>query len=306
VEEVGPELLRSVSRVLKIDATAASVLTALEAASVPAILLKGSTLDFLHAGRRPRSYVDVDVLVPFDRVSDAESVLAGLGYRNALEGFRPDEGSDHGEHWIRPGAPAVDLHHKLGGSTAPSPVVWEVLSRRTRPHQVAGTDVSALDEAGCALHVALHSATPGNSAVDLDRAVAVLPEETWRDAIDLAAAIGADDAFRAGLRATASGAQCAERLGVPEPDRLAWRLERFAPTGSRSLAQILELPGFGARVRAAARKIHPSAAQMRFDSSLARRGRWGLLLARAIRPFLLVARLAPAVRALWSARRRRR
>ena len=290
---------------LKVDAAAASVLRALADASIPAILLKGSTLDFLHAGERPRSYVDVDVLVPPDRLPDAEALLTELGYRNALAGFRTDEGSDHGEHWVRPDAPAVDLHHKLGGATAPSSVVWQVLSARTRPHRVAGAPVLALDEAACALHVAMHSATPGNSAIDLDRAVATLSEATWRDAVELASAIGADDAFRAGMRATEQGTACAERLGIPEPQRLAWRLERYAPTGSRSLAEILELPGWGARARAVARKIHPSAAQMRFDSALARRGPLGLLLARAFRPFLVARRLGPALRAIRSARRRR-
>src|SRR5688572_15242089 len=63
---------------MRVDATAARTLGALKEAGVPAVLLKGSTLGDLYDDRSPRSYIDVDVLVPYARLADAEAALGRL------------------------------------------------------------------------------------------------------------------------------------------------------------------------------------------------------------------------------------
>lgn len=294
--------LGRVSQALKVDHSAAHVVQSLSGAAVPTILLKGSTLDFLHVGRDPRWYVDVDVLVPVDQLERAETTLRSLGYRHLLEGSRPMEGPPHARTWIRDGTPSVDLHYTLFGVAEHPTKVWRTLSSHVRPHVVAGITTRALDRPGCAMHVALHTAVAGTPLTDLERAVEVLDHETWREAEAIAASIGGLEPFRAGLYSVAAGAALARTLDIPAPSTARWAMSRDRPRGTDVLIDLTD-GSLVSRLRRVATVLFPSDAVLKLASPLARRGRLGTVLARLARPFLLLRRLPAAVR---SASRRRR
>jgi hypothetical protein len=76
--------LANAARSLFIRAATGRVIDALAAADVPALLLKGAALiATVYADPAQREMLDIDVLVPGDRIAAATSALAELGYRPA-------------------------------------------------------------------------------------------------------------------------------------------------------------------------------------------------------------------------------
>jgi hypothetical protein len=74
--------LANAARSLFMRSATARVLEALEAAAIPAMLLKGTALvATVYDDAAQREMLDIDVLVPADRVPAAATALAELGYR---------------------------------------------------------------------------------------------------------------------------------------------------------------------------------------------------------------------------------
>src|SRR5439155_683274 len=78
-----------------------------------------------------------------------------------------------------------------------------------------------------ALHAAQHGAFRPHALEDLRRGIRIVDEPCWRAAAELAAALGAQDAFAAGLRAVPEGVELAARL-QPPPARLTTVVELLA------------------------------------------------------------------------------
>jgi hypothetical protein len=185
---------------------------------------------------------------------------------------------------------------------------WAVLSTRTEPAMVLNSTVEALDSAGRALVVALHAAQHGprweKPLRDLERAVDVLPIETWIAAVDLAAQLDATESLSAGLRLVDAGAFLAERLGLRPPASVEVRLlASTAPSEAVSVDWVAHLPGWRAKAAFLLGKAFPPVAFLREWSPWARRGRSGIVVAYASRLLYLVSASVPAARAWRRARR---
>lgn len=310
MSRVPTELLRAAAQGLVVDRRAADVLAALDQADVPALLLKGASVAALLHGRdEPRTYSDVDVLVPPARVADAGRVLASLGYRPVASAVsvgrhRPT----HATEWERPGDVSVDLHGRLSGIEADPAAAWELLAARARPLRLGEAEVPALDPVAVGLLVALHPAHHGpshaRSLADLDRALDRLTGEDWDAVAGLARELDADAALGAGLRLRPAGAALAARLGLPERAPLDVALRASgAPPLALGLDWLARTPGLRAKVALVARTALPAPGALRIWRPLARRGPAGLGLAYASHPLWLARHAVPSLLALRRARR---
>jgi Uncharacterised nucleotidyltransferase/Transglutaminase-like superfamily len=302
----------AVARALAADALAAEVVPALASAGVRPILLKGASFAAaLYEPNEPRGYLDCDLLVAPADVPAAERVLEELGFERPHPGLLLADVA-HGLHWKRAGeASFVDLHWELEGVEAPPEAAFAALARRTQPSVVGGVEVDALAPSGIALVAGLHAAQHGSAKPqalrDLERALARLGEATWVDAARLARDVGATAAFAVGLRTVPEGEALARRLGLPHDAPLRVVAQACdAPPTTRGWYLASRLEGT-ARLRFLLRKLFPHPAFMRSWSSLARRGRTGLVAAYAWRPLWLLPRAARGLTAfarLAAARRR--
>jgi hypothetical protein len=140
-------------------ATAAEVLGTLDAAGIPAMVIKGVplALDYYAApGLRPMS--DADILVTSDHAARALAALEASGWR-AATGFAPRRRRhlllSHAIEFSKgPGAEA-DLHWQPVHETL-SPGAERQLWRRAVPVQVSGVPATMPDPSAMLMHVLLH------------------------------------------------------------------------------------------------------------------------------------------------------
>ncbi|SCG58074.1 lasso peptide biosynthesis B2 protein [Micromonospora humi] len=293
------------ARCLALDATAVAVCAALADQGIPALLLKGPGLAHRLGLWGRRVYSDIDLLVAPGAFHPAQRVLAGLGWHSPL----PDDPAAYERPWHLPGPVAltVDLHrgfHGVGDREA----LWAELHASAEPFALAGGTVLVPGATATALLVALHAAVPGSSAgprADLARALEVFPAPVWRAAADLAERIDATLLFAVGLRADPAGAERATALDLDRPaSSTLWLRARRGSSVALGLARLAELPTVRARLGYLARRLYPTAAEMRYTVPLARRGWHGLLLARVLRFGRHVGRVPRAVPELRRAGRR--
>jgi hypothetical protein len=293
-----------------VDAAAAEAVAALEGAGVTSILLKGASFDrWLYESDEPRSYRDVDLLVSDADHSRAEQVLSGLGYFLEPQA-RAGRHIEHSKAWIRTSDHMhVDLHRSLIGIDAEAVDPWEVLSGETEATDVGGHEVRILAEPARAMHVALHAAAhgreEGKTLMELDRALARVPDETWRSATAIARRLQAEETFAIGLRLRPAGAALADRLELTSERTVEASLFARSVKSQSAffLDQLSRAPGPTAKLRLVVRRIVPEPDYLRAWHPLARRGPGGLALAYVWHQFILLWRLGPAVWAWWGARR---
>jgi hypothetical protein len=296
-------------RTLRVKATAGEVLRALADAGCRSILLKGATLeDDLYRDGSPREYSDTDLLVAPNDLGRAGELLSTLDFELRLDHRdHPTITEPHAQEWLRPrDGQVVDLHWRVPGVELEPARAWPVLADRAEPIVLAGATGERLDRVATALLVALHVAHHGSHhrpLRDLERALVRFTAETWREAARLAAELHAGEALVAGLRVAPEGARLADELA---PDVVMSTRRRLmiadAPPGSLGVLRILEAPTLRARSRALRYELFPAPAMMRKNSSLARRGRVGMVLAYPAHMLVRAWRLPRAIRALRAAR----
>ena len=173
---------------------------------------------------------------------------------------------------------------------------------------VGGRTVTVLDPAARTLHLALHVAQNGPADVkavdDLQRGLAQLPDQLWREAADIGESIGAQDAMAAGLRAVEAGRAVADRLGLRPPHDVELVLRSWsAPPEALQIQRFIEARTVGRRLRFVGRKLWPTTAYMLGRNTDARAGALPLLRARIRRLRGLPGKLTIAVRT-WNRARR--
>jgi hypothetical protein len=155
--------LSSSARSLFIADAQRRVVDALLAGDVPPLLLKGAALvETVYPDPAQREMLDLDILVPSERVADATRALAPLGYRPLTESGTPGLASTqleldahHGpalvgeEHLV-----AVELHHHLTipgeGHRFEIDQIWDRAHASSRgPHLLPSSE-------DLLLHVSLH------------------------------------------------------------------------------------------------------------------------------------------------------
>ena len=298
---------RVVAQGLRIERASADAIQALTTAGIRSILLKGPLQQWwLEPGGPARASVDVDVLVSREDVAEAESALSAIGYSRAL--ILPDEaGREHGSVWAARGRVPIELHWSLVGVDEGK--VWDVFSLETETASVSGEPVEIPNEAARCAIVALHAAQHGVGlhAIfgDLERALVVADEATWRRAADLAVSAGGWTAFAGALSLSSSGRRLLANFGDPLPalsERQALSLLTPAPT-SRGFYFLAGRPGVRAKGVFVLSKLAPPPDFMRLRYPVARRGRSGLALAYAYRPLWLARWALPGLRTWRSAQR---
>jgi hypothetical protein len=270
---------------LRLDLIAAEVVTELDAADVPSILLKGPAVARWLYPDGGRTYGDVDLLVePCNRPA-AEAVLTRLGFSDAKAGESPLEVSDRSRSWVRGDHDTIDLHVALEGAEKRVERAWGALLENTEQQRIGGRDISVLNPAGRALHLALHACQHGQHEPqplqDLERALAQVSPEVWTEAYELAERLRAVDAFGAGLRLVPGGDDVADSLGVPVDARpgVVLRAQGGGHAPGMNIDRMVRARGLRTKVATALRWTFPSPAKMRRLFPLARRGRAGLALA---------------------------
>lgn len=190
----------------------AEVVRALDAASVPALVLKGAHLAFAYyeePGLRPMS--DLDVLVPAADASRAERVLMDAGYASWMGPAVDYERHHHLRPLHRPGSVQVELHRALLPPVAGAPIIEAGIWRRARRARLGAVEAlvpSAEDllEYLC-LHLALGHAfnAPLLTLCDLDVALRRLGAALrWERLTAHAAAHGSGPPVYVALRLAAS------------------------------------------------------------------------------------------------------
>jgi len=240
---------------LAVDAQTCRVITALRAAHVEPILLKGPSIEhWLYRDGADRPYHDTDLLVDDRRLPEVGRVLATLGYS---ERPRPPGKLPASTEWVRRGGgDEVDLHTRMWG-WGESRTVWEALQSHCQSMRVATIDVRVMDDVAKAVHVVTHALQPSpehgreKTYTDLQRALDQLPDEAWAQAAELAVRAGAADTFVVGLHLKPSGQELCARLGLTVPTELNSEI-RFAlagtsGTGVQGLEQFVRARGFRAR-----------------------------------------------------------
>ena len=301
--------LASVARSLLLDRAAAKAVVHLRNGGVPSILLKGAAIaEWLYKDGTLRPYRDIDLLVSPTEFARAQSLLSEIGYVPRLIGADPSELGPREVDLVGPSNVLIDLHHGLIGAGASTQTAWDVLFDRTVTMRVGGSsDVRVLDVPARAMHLALHAAQNGpvdlKAVADLERGLALLERKDWEEASRVADEIGAHEAFAAGLRLVPGGRVLADDLALTSRMSVELVLRTRSETQDAIFFERLaETAGLRPRLVLVARKMFPTAATLRLNSPMARRGRVGLLCAWAVHPLSLAGRLGPALIAWFRAR----
>jgi len=295
---------------LEVDRVSAEVIGALRARGVECVLLKGPAVaTWLYGDGSPRPYVDTDILVAPDRLTEARRTLANLGFVTYLDDSDTPGWRQAAHHYKRAGDRAnVDLHRTLIGVGVGDDEVWSTLAADTEPLSVGGTEarIPALPARTLhlALHAAQHGARPGKHREDLARGLELIDPDVWRSARGLAERLGALEAFAAGLRSIEAGERLADELALPDAGSVETVLLAGRPVaGALGWNDLANTSGFFPRFRIIVRKAIPTRRFMRAWSPLARRGPLGMAAAYIVRPVWLVGRMVPGYLAWRRARR---
>lgn len=279
---------------LAADGQAARAVGMLEAAGIPALVLKGASLAEWLYGKEIRSYSDADVMVSPDSFEAAEVALERGGYSRKVDDL-------HASAWLREGDPiAIDLHRRLWVVGSSPRFVWRLLWGRSVVQEIGGRRCRVLDPVARALVVALHQAhhhalgqDTTRTAADLRRLLDQLSTDDWRAVADLTSDLRATLNLAAGLRSVDDprAAAIADELRLPDA-RLVERAtqpDAIVPLIG-AMANIRFARGPRRKLRALRQEIVPPADELRDKSRLARRGRGGLAVAYVLAPFWSLAR----------------
>jgi Uncharacterised nucleotidyltransferase len=311
-----------IARTLLLDAAAAEAIEALHAEGIRAVLLKGPvTAQWLYSDQAPRSYTDVDLLVPPHEFPRAVETLEEIGYRNYAEARDTFEGAhavplrleepSGADGSQLPAGLSIDLHWSFDGIGTADEAFWNVIAGDAERMLVSGREVEVPSEPARALLLALHAGTFADSfrqpLADLDLALQRLPDDTWRAALRLAERLDAVPRFTAGLGTRPLGAKLIDRLDLKGAVdvRAGLHTAGAPPAVADGLVRLRATRGIAPRARLLARALTPPAAALRLaHPRLARLGTFGLTLAYLYRPLWLIAKLPAALRAYVQARRR--
>ncbi len=251
------------AQTLAVDAVTMQVVKALREGGVDPILLKGpSFASWLYGNRMPRPYIDTDLLIDPKTSGIAGTALRNLGYEPlpSPPGPRPAATT-----WLKQGsAGSVDLHTGiwLFDETADA---WERLQKHTQPMLLAGLAVTVLDDVAKTVHVVTHALQhefkEAGPNCDLELALRLVPEDTWRAASAFAAEVGAYDAFAWTLSTWPSAQAMAQRVGVERPASPSARIRLLTAgvsgTGAGTFHQLGELSRWRDRVSFVMGKVFP-------------------------------------------------
>ena len=310
--------LTAAAQALNCDRITAEVVSAMEPAGIPTILMKGPSIARWLYPTGGRTYSDSDLLVPHTEFDRAKAVLVELGFRDRYEWWDPFERSINtflqvetpfirsSEIGLGPSG-FVDLHRNLPRLPTPHHLLWDVFSAHTETMSVAGVEVRVLDRPALGLHIVIHAVQHGfdaHTSEDLVRLLEAVAFDEWRDVAELAEQLGIANALGSGLRHFPLGSEIADCIDLPSLSSADFRIWRHhAPRGSLSLHEFSSAPTLRMKVRWVRWILFPSQARIR---ALAERTDVSTSLLAVLylrRAYSILAAMLPALR---SVRRRRR
>jgi hypothetical protein len=308
------EALQAAAMSFAIDSVTAEVAQALEAASIPSVVLKGPGIaTWLYAGEAPRLYGDSDLLLRRGDWERAKAVLEGMGFEDDLGPLaHPRMESGAGYPWMRPSDRAsADLHYTLFGIGAEPEALWEAIWSDAVREVVGGAELLLPSRPARLLHICLHAVQHGGDADkgwekpmrDLQQAVRRAPEENWAEALRLAEHLDAAPNLSTALRFLPEGRVLADRIGADHAPSADAALRLSEVPMVEGFQELAEASGMRERLALILRELFPTPTFMRWWSPLARRGRRGMVAAYLWRPLYLVAH-APRALLAWSRSRR--
>jgi hypothetical protein len=300
---------------LRVDSRLIEVASALRAGGIEPVLLKGPAIARWLYAEDPsaRPYVDVDLLVaPGDRAK-ASAVLVGLGYVKQGEPM-PDSDEPHARAYERDSdAVAVDLHRVLHGmESLCAERVWQAVSTDSEHLRIADVDIAIPNETVRTLHLVLHLSPrdgPGSKPwADLQRGLALIDAQTWHRAAQLARSLGIENEMGHRLANVPAAAALVAELRLPQRETDLWAAMRVTEAGSHargvvSLLQFSARPGARERSAYVRAKLFPPSEVLRERHRIARGGRGGIALARALWVATCALRLPGAIHD-WRRQRR--
>lgn len=195
--------------------------------SIPFVAFKGPTLALaLYGGVAAREYNDIDVIVPQQRIDDAEDVLEAMGYASP-QGDRKFRhaflAAQRQYAFIRADEnAAIDLHWGFGGTHVPFPVAPDEIWDDASLLSVGGRDVPVLSAPNLALLLAGHGTKESWAMLkwvsDFARMIDRHTDLDWQALHARAQARGCGDAVLLGC------AMAGELLDVAVPQVLAHRI----------------------------------------------------------------------------------
>lgn len=293
------DLIGEVKR-LRLDVLSVQASAALTGFGIPHLVLKGpSTALWLYDP--PRSYNDVDILIPLSRVRDATDALAQAGVATPAAG-RVGEEAEHSYLLRSAEGFELDLHISLPTVPPAGDRIWEVLEPHIELLNLGVGSVPALDEPGRCLVVALHALNSARQipqpARDLELAHERASLAAWEGALEIAAELGVSDLFEAGRDFDRD----AEDLHTKSPRSYLFAVG--APNSAVALERLAETP-WRRRPVAFLRELFPSAGFMRRAYPDVTTTRLGLMRAYLYRWRRISVNLPRSARIWWGARHRR-
>lgn len=162
-EALRADFFRAAARRMVVERQLARVLAAVAGAGVPILVVKGAAAGAFYPHPALRTYGDLDVLVPDEKVRAAETALNGLGYR----AVKPQEWMlDHYHHLALAGDGnqlVVEIHWRLDideqegipnyAARLPNEDLWA----RAEPWSVCGQPALRLEAVDAVLHLCRHA-----------------------------------------------------------------------------------------------------------------------------------------------------
>jgi hypothetical protein len=310
VNAEGLERYCGLARNFAVDALTAEVASAFGRDEIETLVLKGPVLArWLYPGE-VRPYGDSDLMVAPKSRARAVGVLERLGFVEHLPWMPTPLSLDPGgTAFNRPGGGMVDLHCQLPGLDGDPAMIWERLAASAERQVIAGVELRVPDRDVVLLHVVLHAAhhanmVDGKPLEDLRRALALVEETEWSNALELARAYRGVPAFVAGLRLLPEGADLARRLDLGEVWSFQHEIRREDNVIAEELYALLSADvGMRRKLVIAASDIFPRPDYMRWWSPLAWHGRLGLVGAYLWRTVWIIGRAPGAIHTLWRIQR---
>jgi hypothetical protein len=296
---------RQVIHRLRIDHLIAEIANMLAEHRIETIVLKGPALAAWLYPDEARVYSDADLLVAPNDWERADRLLERAGFSVDPRWIPATQFSETHAKPFQRDRLSVDLHRALPGLDGNPQAVWDSLRVHAELQQIAGVQLKVPDRGALLLHIALHAAhhagEPGFKVFDdLRRAIATADESQWQQAFQLAQAHDGVPAFATGLRLAPEAHGLMLRFGLGGTRSLRHELRGQGGVIAEELGSLLlsERPTME-RLRTVMHELFPRPTYMRHWSTLARRGRLGLVAAYAWRPLWTIAQLPSATRTVW-------
>jgi len=306
--DINPVFRLLAVRNLAIDRLAAEIAGAFAEAGIESLVLKGPVLAQWLYPAEVRPYGDADLMVSPADWPAAVRLLSQLGFSDHLGPMAHPRMESFASTAFLRGEDNLDLHCTLHGLDAAPERIWDAFTGGAERQTIGGTELRVPSRPALLLHVGLHAAhhAKGKTLEDLRRAIARAEDPLWQEALKLAHSLDGVPTFATGLRLLPEGADLARHLGIEDEVRSRRHAVSFERVPTAEGLDALLRPGTSMRERARTilDELFPRPEFMRWWSSLARRGRVGLLASYPWRWAWLLVNVPRGLLAVRRARRR--